>query len=207
MSARTSHKRRKDNTHRVLWYLHERTSDKYPEWRSALISLLYGIYEARRENAGFFFWIRAVDGISIYSESLHVADLQIAKKHALINAPKKSPLLAEGDLLFGKDTRHKGSGNRQWKIKEQSRVDAFLDFLDKLPKVIPEERQNGRTIPQSVKEEVLERDNGMCVVCGSTTNLHFDHIIPFSKNGNNTTKNIRLLCAKHNLEQGASMKY
>ncbi len=33
-------------------------------------------------------------------------------------------------------------------------------------------------------------------------NLHFDHDIPFSKGGSSlTTANVRLLCAKHNLEK------
>jgi hypothetical protein len=37
---------------------------------------------------------------------------------------------------------------------------------------------------------------------GSTKNLHFDHDIPFSKGGSSlTAANVRLLCAKHNMEK------
>jgi len=35
-----------------------------------------------------------------------------------------------------------------------------------------------------------------------TNNRHFDHDIPFSKGGSSlTAANVRLLCAKHNLEK------
>ena len=37
-----------------------------------------------------------------------------------------------------------------------------------------------RQIPGEVQKEVYERDRGKCVKCGSTENLHFDHILPFS---------------------------
>jgi 5-methylcytosine-specific restriction endonuclease McrA len=48
----------------------------------------------------------------------------------------------------------------------------------------------------------VRRDRGQCVLCGSTKNLHFDHDIPFSKGGSSlTAANVRLLCAKHNLEK------
>lgn len=57
-----------------------------------------------------------------------------------------------------------------------------------------------RLIPTSVKIEVWKRDKGQCVMCGSKENLHFDHIIPFSKGGSSlVVDNIQLLCAKHNL--------
>jgi hypothetical protein len=46
------------------------------------------------------------------------------------------------------------------------------------------------------------RDRGQCVLCGSTKNLHFDHDIPFSKGGSSlTAANVRLLCAKCNLQK------
>lgn len=61
---------------------------------------------------------------------------------------------------------------------------------------------HNRLIPAEVKREVWKRDKGKCVVCGSKENLHFDHIIPYSKGGSSlVAENIQLLCAKHNLEK------
>ncbi|WP_298214293.1 HNH endonuclease [Acidocella sp.] len=60
-----------------------------------------------------------------------------------------------------------------------------------------------RLIPSSVKQEVWKRDGGKCVLCQSSDNLHFDHIVPFSKGGTSiAAKNIQLLCARHNLNKG-----
>ena len=57
-----------------------------------------------------------------------------------------------------------------------------------------------RIIPTRVKLEVWKRDGGKCVKCGSADDLHFDHIIPWSKGGSSSTaENIQLLCGKHNL--------
>ena len=59
-----------------------------------------------------------------------------------------------------------------------------------------------RIIPTSVKREVWERDGGRCVICGATDELHFDHIIPFSRGGTSLkADNVQLLCARHNLEK------
>jgi hypothetical protein len=59
-----------------------------------------------------------------------------------------------------------------------------------------------RVIPTHVKLEVWKRDKGCCVRCGSSKNLHFDHIIPYSLGGSSKdAENIQLLCAKHNLEK------
>jgi hypothetical protein len=64
------------------------------------------------------------------------------------------------------------------------------------------ELPHNRLIPTPVKVEVWRRDCGKCVQCGSMKNLHFDHDIPFSKGGSSlTAANVRLLCAKHNLEK------
>ena len=63
---------------------------------------------------------------------------------------------------------------------------------------------HNRQIPGEVQREVYERDKGKCKICGSTDNLHFDHILPFSKGGSSkVASNIQLLCARHNISKGA----
>jgi len=65
-----------------------------------------------------------------------------------------------------------------------------------------EEIKNTRErIPQDVMDAVWRRDEGKCVKCGSKENLEFDHIIPVSKGGANTYRNIQLLCEKCNREK------
>jgi hypothetical protein len=64
------------------------------------------------------------------------------------------------------------------------------------------ELPHNRIIPTIVKIDVWKRDKGKCQICSSNKNLHYDHIIPFSKGGSSlTAENIRLLCVKHNLEK------
>ena len=59
-----------------------------------------------------------------------------------------------------------------------------------------------RGIPSAIKQEVYKRDRGQCVICGARDNLHFDHDLPYSVGGSSlTAKNVRLLCARHNLEK------
>ena len=55
-------------------------------------------------------------------------------------------------------------------------------------------QKKSRRISQDVKDKVWNRDGGKCVECGSNENLEFDHIIPHSKGGANTYRNIQLLC-------------
>ncbi len=67
---------------------------------------------------------------------------------------------------------------------------------------IPRQSQSRRIIPTWVKLDVWKRDGGKCVPCGATEDLHFDHIIPYSKGGSsNTPENIQLLCGKHNIQK------
>jgi HNH endonuclease len=58
-------------------------------------------------------------------------------------------------------------------------------------------------IPESVRHEVWRRDQGRCVDCGSKEQLEFDHIIPLSRGGSNTVRNIELRCEPCNRKKGA----
>lgn len=67
--------------------------------------------------------------------------------------------------------------------------------------------ERSRIIPTSIKLEVWARDGGLCVTCGAADELHFDHIVPFSKGGTSLkAENIQLLCARHNLEKSAKIQ-
>jgi len=69
------------------------------------------------------------------------------------------------------------------------------------------ELEHDRIIPSAVKVEVFKRDQGRCVRCGRADNLHFDHVLPFSRGGTSLTpENIQLLCVRHNLEKAARIE-
>jgi hypothetical protein len=57
-------------------------------------------------------------------------------------------------------------------------------------------------IPEEVRIAVWRRDQGKCVRCGSRENLEYDHIVPVSKGGSNTVRNVELLCESCNRQKG-----
>ena len=84
-----------------------------------------------------------------------------------------------------------------------SNRDINISFIVKTPFDDVIERRQRTPIPESIRNEVWRRDQGRCITCGSQINLEFDHIIPFSKGGSNTARNLQLLCEtcnrrKHN---------
>ena len=93
------------------------------------------------------------------------------------------------------------------KIQSNGKRKVFKFFLQPVEKPFLRKTKviylpHTRLIPTHIKVEVWKRDKGKCVICGSTKNLHYDHDIPFSKGGSSiVAENVRLLCAKHNLEK------
>jgi hypothetical protein len=56
-------------------------------------------------------------------------------------------------------------------------------------------------ISQEIMDQVWNRDGGRCVMCGSQENLEFDHIIPHSKGGAATYRNLQILCKSCNIQK------
>jgi len=93
--------------------------------------------------------------------------------------------------------KEESEGRKVFKFKLAA-VEGEEDFS----KPVPRKSKPRRVIPTWVKLEVWKRDGGKCAKCGEESDLHFDHIIPWSKGGSsNTPENIQLLCGKHNLEK------
>ena len=90
--------------------------------------------------------------------------------------------------------REQSLGRSVYKFKLELRDD------DNSPTISALRVEQTRVIPTAVKLEVWRRDEGKCRMCEAKDNLHFDHIIPYSKGGTSTdAKNIQLLCVRHNL--------
>jgi len=58
----------------------------------------------------------------------------------------------------------------------------------------PRESIHRRPPSTETQRQVYDRDNGVCVQCGSSVNIQFDHIIPYKLGGSNTVDNIQILC-------------
>ena len=95
-------------------------------------------------------------------------------------------------------------------------LDAFVIYMSEEESVIkPNVRINKDGIKHTTKREpsarlkvqVLMRDGNKCRLCGvecndGLHNIHFDHIIPWSKGGETTLDNLQVLCSDCNLAKG-----
>jgi len=97
------------------------------------------------------------------------------------------------------------NGRRVFKFKLRA-LNSDADWIPESPSFSVEDEEQRRVIPSTVKLAVWRRDKGACVRCGSPKNLHFDHILPYSKGGtSDSAENIQLLCMKHNIQKGARL--
>lgn len=61
-------------------------------------------------------------------------------------------------------------------------------------------------IPEHVRIAVWRRYGGKCARCGRRERLEYDHIVPVSKGGSNTGRNIELLCEQCNRKKGGCVE-
>ena len=139
-------------------------------------------------------------------------ELTITSERVLFTSPLRSfdfkprrivDVALYGDGVYVRTSSRTGTG--AYLVGDPPLVEAVLVGVVRKHKFLVSEQfssERSRHIPDRVKREVWARDGGRCVKCGATEYLEFDHIIPFSKGGANTTNNIQLLCRKCNLLKG-----
>jgi len=102
--------------------------------------------------------------------------------------------------MLEEEEREKLNEERRKLNEKQVKSEIRKKLLEKEFKDLPKGSDRER-IPEDVRITVWRRDNGKCVKCSSRKNLEYDHIIPISKGGSNTVRNIELLCEKCNREK------
>lgn len=95
---------------------------------------------------------------------------------------------------------------RLYEEKEKERIES--------EKALPEYRrfvaQQRRLMTDSLRYDVMQRDNFRCRLCGVSADdgarLHVDHIIPVSRGGKTEMSNLRTLCERCNMGKGAKIE-
>lgn len=89
-------------------------------------------------------------------------------------------------------------------IKMQPQEESGQPISISLSSMPPVESRKPRreAIPRAVQRDVWQRDGGRCVECNTKENLCFDHIVPFSRGGSNSVRNLQLLCERCNSSKG-----
>ncbi|MRR54268.1 MAG: tetratricopeptide repeat protein [Deltaproteobacteria bacterium] len=92
-------------------------------------------------------------------------------------------------------------------LAEKARLEAKIASTTHLMGITKqsEGKRKRQGISREVKNIVWRRDEGRCVECGSNQHLEYDHIIPHSKGGSDTDRNIQLLCMKCNRAKHAKI--
>ena len=122
----------------------------------------------------------------------------LKRNKALLEAPWPQPLTH----TWGQYEQLLEQGQNERRLREQRLNEQRRANPPPPPPGAPGERHS-RKIPQDVLIAVAVRDQGRCVECVATTDLHFDHKIPWSRGGTNSENNIQLMCGSCNRRKGA----
>ena len=143
-----------------------------------------------------------------------VGTLAITSKRVIFNSPTKNFELRPTKIVrLTEASRGQvhvqasvSRGNGRYKPRRSSEYERFPAVLSGVVKKVNYRAESTgsksrKQIPDHVRQEVWQRDGGQCVRCGAEEYLEFDHVIPHSKGGADTVRNLQLLCRHCNNEK------
>lgn len=91
--------------------------------------------------------------------------------------------------------RNSYSGKKTYTVED---LQAHKRHIEELEKQKETKAYQRKAMTQSLRYDIMKRDNFRCVLCGrgaeDGVKLHVDHIIPVSKGGKTVPSNLRTLC-------------
>ena len=114
------------------------------------------------------------------------------------------------DGLWRLTNKHVVSSNEHQDLLVMQEADKERKDFERLKRLYDsnatkEAKHKRGPIPEDVRIAAWRRDEGKCVQCDSNERLEYDHIIPVSKGGSNTVRNIQLLCETCNRQKSDSI--
>ena len=155
--------------------------------------------------------------LSIWDGKIHTSHVDSVEAimmlmHDCIRMAEDEPIKLSSHVWLFKGFRYAVDGlysDEQFRLlileefdKERRRFERLKQKYDSAEQ---ESTRSRIRIPENIRIEVWRRDGGTCVRCGSRENLEYDHIIPLSRGGSNTARNIELLCERCNRSKGANI--
>ena len=155
------------------------------------------------------------------SDVVHRAAVPVTRPAAPMQLEPLTPNLQRLHMTVSKqfidklEAARKGQGHAQPGASAEKVIEAALDLLlaqqakrraeAKKPQKNPRPAKDHGHVTAAVKPAVWSRDEGKCTwpldsggVCGSTTRLEIDHVVPRGRGGPSTVDGCRLLCRFHN---------
>jgi 5-methylcytosine-specific restriction endonuclease McrA len=114
---------------------------------------------------------------------------------------------AVADYLEGTSEEEASLLIKKQALSDDSRLKRLRQEVETLERVVNTVGVKRIAIPEAIKLLVYSRDEGKCVRCDSSEQLHFDHIIPVAKGGGNSENNIQLLCDYCNLQKSDKIAF
>ena len=132
---------------------------------------------------------------NLITEAKNVIDQEIQNKVIELSEDRERQNNIEKEkirkVLIEKDRRKKLHKEVYLNLLETGQINTF--FIN--------ENEKREPIPQEIMDKVWNRDGGKCVLCNSRESLEFDHIIPHSKGGATSYRNLQILCKACNVKK------